>query len=163
MYHVNAGVPKSPVRYLIRWFAESEYEGELSEVLLDISNTPISPELLPLKDGQDLVQKTEESIGPFELHDFFLFYTVRYSFAPGKIYFLARQAFGDAYPPDALFKWMKVFYKRFFSQQFKRSAMPDGPKVGSVALSPRGDWRMPSDASFKEWLQEIEQIEKNES
>ncbi len=163
MYHVNAGVPKSLVRYLIRWFAESEYKGELSEVLLDISNTPISPELLPLKEGQDLVQKTEESIGPFELHDFFLFYTVRYSFAPGKIYFLARQAFGDAYPPDAILKWMKVFYKRFFSQQFKRSAMPDGPKVGSVALSPRGDWRMPSDASLKEWLQEIEQIEKKES
>jgi NAD+ synthase (glutamine-hydrolysing) len=159
MYHVNSGVPKTLVRYLIEWQAECEYEGETSKVLYDICQTPITPELLPLKDGQELVQKSEESIGPFILHDFFLYYSVRYSFSPRKVYYLACQAFRGSYKPKILQKWLKVFYSRFISQQFKRSAMPDGPKVGSVALSPRGDWRMPSDASWNEWLNEIERIE----
>lgn len=160
MYHINAGVPKTLVRYLIEWLAESEYEGETSKALCDICETPITPELLPLEEDRNLVQKTEESIGPIILHDFFLFYTVRYSFSPRKVYYLACQAFSGSYAPEILLKWMKLFYKRFISQQFKRSAMPDGPKIGSVTLSPRGDWRMPSDASYAEWLKEIEQIEQ---
>jgi NAD+ synthase (glutamine-hydrolysing) len=159
MYHVNAGVPKTLVRYLIEWFAESEYQGETRDVLLDICATPITPELLPLGEDETLEQKTEESIGPFELHDFFLFYTVRHAFSPGKVHYLAKRAFADQYPAEQILKWMKVFYRRFISQQFKRSAMPDGPKVGSVALSPRGDWRMPSDASYALWLEEIDQLE----
>ncbi len=161
MYHVNAGVPKTLVRYLIEWFAESEVKGKTREVLLDICATPITPELLPLGEGETLQQKTEESIGPYVLHDFFLYYTVRHLFAPRKVFFLTRQAFGTLYSPEEILRWMTEFYKRFFTQQFKRSAMPDGPKVGSVALSPRGDWRMPSDASFALWLDEVEQL-KNE-
>jgi NAD+ synthase (glutamine-hydrolysing) len=160
MYHVNAGVPKTLVRYLIEWQAECVYEEDTSRILFDICETPISPELLPLEEGRDLVQKTEESIGPFILHDFFLFYTVRYAFSPRKVFFLAHQAFQDRYQPEIILKWLKVFYRRFITQQFKRSAMPDGPKVGSVALSPRGDWRMPSDASYHEWLNEIELMGK---
>lgn len=158
MYHVNAGVPKTLVRYLIEWFAESEYQGETRNVLLDICATPITPELLPLGEGETLKQKTEESIGPFELHDFFLFYTVRHAFSPRKVYVLAKRAFAGEYAAGEILKWMKVFYRRFISQQFKRSAMPDGPKVGSVALSPRGDWRMPSDASYALWLEEIDEL-----
>ncbi len=158
MYHVNAGVPKTLVRYLIQWASEAEFSGEASAVLRDIIATPITPELLPLGEGEQLQQETEATIGPYLLHDFFLFYTVRYSFAPRKVFYLARHAFKDAYSPEELLRWMAVFYSRFFSQQFKRSAMPDGPKVGSVALSPRGDWRMPSDASSALWLAEIEAI-----
>ncbi len=161
MYHVNAGVPKTLVRYLIEWCAESEFQGEAAEVLLDICETPITPELLPLGEGDTLEQKTEVSIGPYIIHDFLLFYTVRYLFSPRKVFLLARQAFGRSYSVEELLCWMKVFYKRFFTYQFKRSAMPDGPKVGSVALSPRGDWRMPSDASFSLWLQEVEELEND--
>jgi len=159
MYHVNAGVPKTLVRYLVEWCAESEFKREAGAVLLDICATPITPELLPLGEGEALRQKTEESIGPYILHDFFLYYTVRYLFAPRKVFFLACQAFGGAYAPREILGWMRVFYRRFFSQQFKRSAMPDGPKVGSVALSPRADWRMPSDASASLWLQQVDALE----
>lgn len=159
MYNVNVGVPKTLVRYLVEWVAESEFSGEVSAVLKDICATPITPELLPLSAENTLQQKTEESIGPYELHDFFLFNAVRHQFSPDKILFLARQAFGEDYTPKEILRWMKVFYGRFFSQQFKRSALPDGPKVGSVALSPRGDWRMPSDASPQLWLANLDEID----
>jgi NAD+ synthase (glutamine-hydrolysing) len=158
MYHVNAGVPKTLVRYLVEWCADAEFSGEVSVVLRDICATPITPELLPLGAGDTLEQKTEAAIGPYVLHDFFLFYTVRHQFAPRKVFYLARQAFGAAYAPDEILRWMRVFYGRFFSQQFKRSVMPDGPKVGSVALSPRGDWRMPSDASGAGWEKDLDDL-----
>jgi NAD+ synthase (glutamine-hydrolysing) len=158
MYHVNAGVPKTLVRYLVEWAADEEFQGEAAKVLHDIGATPISPELLPLSKEGSLEQKTEETVGPYALHDFFLYYAVRYGFPPRKIFVLARQAFDGEYTADVILKWLRTFYRRFFSQQFKRSAMPDGPKVGSVALSPRGDWRMPSDASPAGWLAEVEAI-----
>jgi NAD+ synthase (glutamine-hydrolysing) len=158
MYHVNAGVPKTLVRYMIEWCAESEYLGETANVLHDICATPITPELLPIGDGDKIQQETETTIGPYVLHDFFLFYIVRYGFSPRKVFFLSRQAFEDNFQPAEILKWMKVFYTRFFANQFKRSAMPDGPKVGSVALSPRGDWRMPSDACVAVWLEEVDEI-----
>lgn len=158
MYHVNAGVPKTLVRYLVEWAADAEFSGEASAVLHDIVATPITPELLPLDEQGNLEQKTEDTIGPFDLHDFFLYQTVRFQFSPAKVFVLARQAFAGAYDDATILKWLGVFYRRFFSQQFKRSAMPDGPKVGSVALSPRGDWRMPSDASAALWLAEVEAI-----
>jgi NAD+ synthase (glutamine-hydrolysing) len=158
MYHVNAGVPKTLVRYLIEWTADSEYTGEVATVLRDICDTPITPELLPLGEGDKLQQETEATIGPYLLHDFFLFQVVRYGYPPRKVFFLARHAFRHTFSPDVLLHWLNLFYRRFFSQQFKRSAMPDGPKVGTVALSPRGDWRMPSDASSELWRVEVEQI-----
>ena len=158
MYHVNAGVPKTLVRYLVGWSADEVFGEETAAVLRDVIATPITPELLPLGAGEQLAQKTEETIGPYELHDFFLFHVVRYGFAPAKVFFLANQAFGGVYPPATILRWLGVFYRRFFSQQFKRSSMPDGPKVGSVALSPRGDWRMPSDASSALWLAQVEQL-----
>lgn len=158
MYHVNAGVPKTLVRYLIEWCAESLYTGETAEVLQDICSTPISPELLPLGENEVLQQETETVIGPYVLHDFCLFYAVRHAFSPRKIFWLACQIFDDHYAPNEILHWLRLFYQRFFASQFKRSAMPDGPKVGSVALSPRGDWRMPSDASSSLWLQELEEL-----
>ncbi|GLV55434.1 NAD(+) synthase [Dictyobacter sp. S3.2.2.5] len=158
MYHVNIGVPKTLVRYLIEWSADSVYSGTTSDVLKDISATPISPELLPLGENDALVQQTEATIGPYVLHDFFLFYAVRHSFAPRKIYWLACQVFKGYHTPEEIRDWLRTFYQRFFASQFKRSAMPDGPKVGSVALSPRGDWRMPSDASSALWIQEIDAL-----
>ncbi len=158
MYHVNAGVPKTLVRYLVGWAADAEFAGDASAVLRDILATPISPELLPLGQGGALEQKTEDAIGPYELQDFFLYHTVRFLAPPRKVFALAVQAFAGQYEPAVILRWLEVFYRRFFSQQFKRSAMPDGPKVGSVALSPRGDWRMPSDASASVWLAEIEQM-----
>jgi NAD+ synthase (glutamine-hydrolysing) len=160
MYHVNAGVPKTLVRYLVDWAADEEFQGDAATVLHDISATPISPELLPLGKEGALEQKTEETVGPYTLHDFFLYNAIRYGFPPRKVFVLARQAFDGEYAPEVILKWLRVFYKRFFSQQFKRSAMPDGPKVGSVALSPRGDWRMPSDASAAGWLAEVDAIER---
>ncbi len=159
MYHVNAGVPKTLVRYLVEWTADAEFSGETSAVLRDIVATPITPELLPLDANGALEQKTEETIGPYALHDFFLYYTVRFQFAPHKVFVLARQAFAGDYPDAVILRWLEVFYRRFFSQQFKRSAMPDGPKVGSVALSPRGDWRMPSDASSALWLADVKALQ----
>lgn len=159
MYHVNAGVPKTLVRYLVAWCADELFSGATADVLRDIVDTPITPELLPLGEGEQLEQKTEETIGPYDLHDFFLFQVIRYQFAPTKVLFLARQAFAGVYTDEVILRWLSVFYRRFFSQQFKRSAMPDGPKVGSVALSPRGDWRMPSDAVSRLWLTEIQHIQ----
>lgn len=147
MYAVNSGIPKTLVRYLIEYVAQS-MEEKTKNILEDILKTPVSPELLPADEYGEIHQKTEDLVGPYELHDFFLYYFVRFGFSPKKILFLAQKAFGDKYPEAILRKWLKVFLRRFYSQQFKRSCMPDGPKVGSINLSPRGDWRMPSDAGF---------------
>lgn len=157
MYGVNASVPKTLVRHLVRYYADTCGDGKLSAVLLDILDTPVSPELLPPRDGV-IAQKTEDLVGPYELHDFYLYYMLRFGFAPDKIYWLARQAFGGEYEDDVILKWLKTFCRRFFSQQFKRSCLPDGPKVGSVAVSPRGDLRMPSDASAALWLKCLEEL-----
>jgi NAD+ synthase (glutamine-hydrolysing) len=161
MYHVNAGVPKTLVRYMVEWAADAEFTGQASTILHDICATPITPELLPLGADGALEQKTEDAIGPYELHDFFLYHTVRFQFPPRKVFVLARQAFAGQYAEEEILRWMGVFYRRLFSQQYKRSAMPDGPKIGSVALSPRGDWRMPSDASSALWLAEVEEIKRS--
>lgn len=158
MYGVNAGIPKTLVRYLVKYVAESQMESYAQETLLDILDTPVSPELLPMDDKGEIAQKTEDLVGPYELHDFFLYYTVRFGFRPSKIYYLAQYAFKDKYADDIILKWLKTFFRRFFNQQFKRSCLPDGPKVGSINLSPRGDWRMPSDASARMWLDEIETL-----
>lgn len=151
MYAVNTGIPKTLVRHLVRWVAENRMDDAARTTLLDILETPVSPELLPVDSKGQMTQFTEDVVGPYELHDFFLFYTLRYGFSPAKIEFLARQAFHNVYDNAVILKWKEVFYQRFFSQQFKRSCIPDGPKVGSVNLSPRGDWRMPSDASPESW------------
>ena len=160
MYAVNASVPKTLVRHLVRYYALRicEEGSVLQKVLLDVLDTPVSPELLPPKDGV-ISQRTEELVGPYELHDFFLYYLMRFGYRPRKIYRLAQRAFAGEYDDRTVRDWMKVFYRRFFAQQFKRSCLPDGPKVGTVALSPRGDWRMPSDASAQVWLAEIEELE----
>jgi NAD+ synthase (glutamine-hydrolysing) len=158
MYGVNASVPKTLVRYLIEWCAEAEFSGKTAEVLHDVCETPVSPELLPPDEAGDISQKTEDHVGPYELHDFFLFQVVRNQFAPRKILDLACRAFVDDYTQAEILQWLKLFYRRFFAQQFKRSCLPDGPKVGSVSLSPRGDWRMPSDANAHLWLAELDQI-----
>ena len=160
MYGVNAGVPKTLVRYLVQYEAEAAATAALHDVLLDILATPVSPELLPAKDGE-IAQITEDLVGPYELHDFYLYYVLRCGFGPAKIYRLAKAAFaGRAEYTDAvLYKWLRNFYWRFFAQQFKRSCLPDGPKVGSVTLSPRADWRMPSDACNALWLKELDEIE----
>ena len=159
MYGVNSSVPKTLVRHLVRYFADTCGEKELSEVLLDVLDTPVSPELLPPEKDGKIAQKTEDLVGPYELHDFYLYYILRYGYHPGKIYRLAVIAFEGVYDNAVILKWLKVFYRRFFSQQFKRSCLPDGPKVGSAAVSPRGDLRMPSDACSRLWLEELEQIE----
>ncbi|MGN1113057.1 MAG: NAD(+) synthase, partial [Acutalibacteraceae bacterium] len=156
MYAINSSIPKTLVRYITKYEADNN-TGVLSEVLYDILNTPVSPELLPPKDG-DISQKTEELVGPYELHDFFLYYFVRFAFPPSKIYRIAKLAFKGVYDSDTILSWLKVFVRRFFTQQFKRSCLPDGPKVGSVTLSPRGDFRMPSDASVRLWLEELENL-----
>lgn len=156
MYGVNASVPKTLVKYLIRHEA-ARLGGEAEKVLTDILNTEISPELLPPENGK-IAQKTEELVGPYELHDFYLYYAIRWGFSPKKVYFLAKKAFAGAYSDETLKKWLVNFYRRFFSQQFKRSCLPDGVKIGSVALSPRGDWRMPSDACAALWLAEAEAL-----
>ena len=155
MYGVNSSVPKTLVRYLVAYFAEAMTNHKLQEVLTDVLDTPVSPELLPPKNGE-IVQKTEDIVGPYELHDFFLYYVLRYGFEPIKIYRLAKIAFSGSYNDEVILKWLKVFYQRFFSQQFKRSCLPDGPKVGSVSVSPRGDLRMPSDASVALWMKELD-------
>ena len=158
MYGVNASVPKTLVRHLVRYYADTCGDEELKEVLLDILDTPVSPELLPPKDGK-IAQKTEDLVGPYELHDFYLYYMLRAGFTPDKIYRLACLTFEGIYDKETILKWLKTFYRRFFAQQFKRSCLPDGPKVGSVALSPRGDLRMPSDASARIWQDVLEKIE----
>ncbi len=157
MYGVNASVPKTLVRYLVSYFADTTQDQKLKEVLLDVLDTPVSPELLPPKDGE-IAQKTEDIVGPYELHDFFLYYVLRFGFEPSKVYRLAKHAFKGSYGEQEILKWLKVFYWRFFTQQFKRSCLPDGPKVGSVAVSPRGDLRMPSDASAALWMKELDQL-----
>lgn len=155
MYAVNVSIPKTLVRYLTAYEAEKS-DGVLKSVLLDVLDTPVSPELLPPdKDGK-IAQKTEDVVGPYELHDFFLYYLVRFGFTPSKIYYLAKIAFNQKYDNATIKKWLTVFVKRFFTQQFKRSCLPDGPKVGSVTLSPRSDWRMPSDASVRLWLDDLD-------
>lgn len=154
MYAVNVSIPKTLVRYLVNWYAD-ETDKKTSSVLRDILATPVSPELLPPENGE-IAQKTEDIVGPYELHDFFLYYILRFGYAPSKIYRLAKLAFEGAYDNETILKWMRVFYSRFFSQQFKRSCVPDGPKVGTVSLSPRGDLRMPSDACVALWMKEIE-------
>ncbi|MEJ2469917.1 MAG: NAD(+) synthase [Desulfuromonadales bacterium] len=158
MYGVNASVPKTLVRYLIGWCADAAFNAETATVLRDICATPVSPELLPPDASGAMTQRTEEHLGPYLLHDFFLFHVVRNQFAPRKILALARRAFADDFSRQEILGWLQLFYRRFFSQQFKRSCLPDGPKVGSVSLSPRGDWRMPSDASAALWLTELEQV-----
>lgn len=160
MYGVNASVPKTLVRHVVRYYAASCKDKALSKVLLDILDTPVSPELLPA-DGNTILQKTEDLVGPYELHDFFLYYFIRYGMEPKKIYRLARYAFGEEYDCKTILKWLQIFFRRFFIQQFKRSCLPDGPKVGSVTLSPRGDFRMPSDASAQLWLAQIEDLVRN--
>lgn len=157
MYGVNAGVPKTLVRHLVAYYAETCENKELSEVLLDVLDTPVSPELLPPVEGQ-IAQKTEDLVGPYELHDFFLYYMLRCSYEPKKVYRVAKEAFRGLYDDATILKWLKTFYRRFFSQQFKRSCLPDGPKVGSVAVSPRGDLRMPSDACATIWLKQLEEL-----
>ena len=157
MYGVNASVPKTLVRHLVRYYADTCGEKELSEVLSDVLDTPVSPELLPPEDGK-IAQKTEDLVGPYELHDFFLYYILRYGYHPGKIYRMAMKAFDGTYDKETILKWLKVFYRRYFIQQFKRSCLPDGPKVGSAAVSPRGDLRMPSDACSRLWLEELETL-----
>ncbi|MDE7123076.1 MAG: NAD(+) synthase, partial [Alistipes sp.] len=158
MYSVNASVPKTLVRHLVRWAAEVESDEATRSTLLDIVATPVSPELLPADERGEIAQKTEDLVGPYELHDFFLYHTLRSGYGPAKMLFLAAQAFEGRYDEETILHWLRTFVRRFFTQQFKRSAMPDGPKVGSVALSPRGDWRMPSDASAAMWLKELEEL-----
>jgi NAD+ synthase (glutamine-hydrolysing) len=158
MYGVNAGVPKTLVRHIVRHVASTCGAPALEAVLGDILATPVSPELLPPA-GDAISQQTEELVGPYELHDFFLYHTLRWGRAPSAILALARAAFGGAYSDGAIAKWLRVFCRRFFSQQFKRSCMPDGPKIGSVTLSPRADWRMPSDAACDEWLRDLDAAE----
>ena len=160
MYGVNASVPKTLVRHLVQYEADIASSETLKTVLLDILDTPVSPELLPAKENGDIAQKTEDLVGPYELHDFYLYHVLRFGFGPEKIFRLAKAAFAGRaeYPDSVLYKWLRNFYWRFFAQQFKRSCLPDGPKVGSVTLSPRGDWRMPSDAAAALWLAELEQI-----
>ncbi len=156
MYGVNASVPKTLVRYLVTWVAEHGMDEDSRRTLLDIVDTPISPELIPADEHGNISQITEDLVGPYELHDFFLYYFLRFGFRPSKILFLAGRAFKGAYDEETLKKWLQTFCRRFFNQQFKRSCLPDGPKVGSIALSPRGDWRMPSDATVSRWLNDLE-------
>lgn len=156
MYGVNGSIPKTLVRYLVEWVAHNRVDEASRATLLDIVDTPISPELIPADENGNIKQKTEDLVGPYELHDFFLYHFLRFGSSPAKIYFLAQQAFGGSYEKETIRKWLHTFFRRFFQQQFKRSCLPDGPKVGSVSLSPRGDWRMPSDAMATLWLKEIE-------
>lgn len=161
MYGVNASVPKTLVRHLVCYYADTCADGTLQKVLYDVLDTPVSPELLPPEDGK-ISQKTEDIVGPYELHDFFLYYILRFGCTPKKIYRLANYAFAGTYDTENIQKWLKTFYRRFFSQQFKRSCLPDGPKVGTVAVSPRGDLRMPSDASARIWMEELEHLDDEE-
>ena len=158
MYGVNASIPKTLVRYLVNWVALTGVDDDSKATLLDIIDTPISPELIPADEQGNIKQKTEDLVGPYELHDFFLYHFLRFGSRPAKIFFLAQKAFDGVYDDETIKKWLKNFCRRFFIQQFKRSCLPDGPKVGSVSLSPRGDWRMPSDASAALWIKECEEL-----
>ncbi len=157
MYGVNVSIPKTLIRYLVEYYAQESNE-RLATFLRDVIDTPVSPELTPADANGNIAQKTEDLVGPYELHDFFLYYHLRFGFRPAKVFFLAKQAFKDKYAPDVIVHWLHTFYWRFFSQQFKRSCLPDGPKVGSVSLSPRGDWRMPSDAMAQLWIDETDHL-----
>ena len=164
MYGVNAGVPKTLVRYLVKFVADTSEDADLARCLNDIFDTPVSPELLPPTGDGQISQKTEDLVGPYELHDFFLYQILRYGFSPRKVYALALHAFSaenqaEAYDAATILKWLRKFYWRFFSQQFKRSCLPDGPKVGSIAVSPRGDLRMPSDAVVAIWIDELKELD----
>ena len=159
MYGVNASVPKTLVQTLVRWIATSQtFDKTTASILSDIIDIPVSPELLPPDKNGNIHQKTEDLVGPYELHDFFLYYILRFGFRPAKVLFLAENAFGTQYDKQTLCKWLKNFYRRFFIQQFKRSCLPDGPKVGALCLSPRSDWRMPTDAHSRIWLEEVEKL-----
>lgn len=158
MYGVNGSIPKTLVKYLVEWIAQNKVDKASQATLLDIVDTPISPELIPADENGNIKQKTEDLVGPYELHDFYLYHFIRFGSSPAKIYFLAQKAFHGIYDNTTIKKWLYTFFRRFFQQQFKRSCLPDGPKVGSISLSPRGDWRMPSDAISKLWLSEIEQL-----
>lgn len=158
MYALNIGIPKTLVRTLVTWVANTQMEASAIHILTDIVNTPISPELLPASENGEISQITEDSVGPYRLHDFVLYNMLRYGFEPQKIYYLAKIAFKDEFTDEVILKWLKVFYRRFFTQQFKRSCMPDGPKIGSINLSPRSDWRMPSDASYNVWIKQLESL-----
>ena len=160
MYGVNNSIPKTLIKYLIKYFADTTSDNNLKEILYDILDTPVSPELLPPDENGNIAQITEDVVGPYELHDFFLYNMMRLSFEPKKIFYIANIAFKDKYDKKTIYKWLRNYYWRFFSQQFKRSCLPDGPKVGSVSLSPRGDWRMPSDAVYKLWLAQMDEREK---
>ena len=158
MYGVNGSIPKTLVKHLVKWVAENDIDETSRATLLDIVDTPISPELIPADENGNIRQITEDLVGPYELHDFFLYYFLRCGFRPSKIFFLAARTFKDVYDEETIKKWLQTFCRRFFNQQFKRSCLPDGPKVGSISISPRGDWRMPSDASSEMWLKEVEKI-----
>ncbi|MGP1475991.1 MAG: NAD(+) synthase [Phocaeicola sp.] len=158
MYGVNASIPKTLVQYLVKWIANNGVDEESKATLLDIVDTPISPELIPADENGNIKQKTEDLVGPYELHDFFLYYFFRFGYRPNKIFLLAKNAFKNQYTDEVIKKWLYTFFRRFFQQQFKRSCLPDGPKVGSVTLSPRGDWRMPSDANAGLWLKECQEL-----
>ena len=155
MYGVNGSIPKTLVKYLVEWVAENKVDAESRLTLLDIVDTPISPELIPADENGNIKQKTEDLVGPYELHDFFIYHMLRFGSSPKKIFYLAQQAFAGVYNDDTIRKWLNTFVRRFFQQQFKRSCLPDGPKVGSISLSPRGDWRMPSDAVSSLWMDEL--------
>ena len=157
MYGVNGGVPKTLIRHVVKYYADTCGNAELERVLLDVLDTPVSPELLPPVDGI-ISQKTEDLVGPYELHDFYLYYMLHCGFSPAKLYRVACKTFEGIYDQETILKWLKNFYRRFFTQQFKRSCLPDGPKVGSVSLSPRGDLRMPSDACASIWLAEVDKL-----
>ena len=158
MYGVNGGVPKTLIQYVVRYIATLPKFKAEKDTLLDIVETPISPELTPADEQGNIAQKTEDLVGPYELHDFFLYYMLRFGFRPAKIFLLTQHAFKDVYDKETIKKWLTTFCRRFFSQQFKRSCLPDGPKVGSISLSPRGDWRMASDACSTLWLKECEEL-----
>lgn len=162
MYGVNASVPKTLVRHLVKYAADDTADEKLKKVLYDVLDTPVSPELLPPKDG-DIAQKTEDLVGPYELHDFFLYYMLRFGYEPSKIFRLAELTFKGEYDNVTILKWLETFCRRFFSQQFKRSCLPDSPKIGTVALSPRGDWRMPSDACVSVWLKDLGNVSLKEN
>jgi len=155
MYGVNGSVPKTLVRHLVRFYADSCGDEALAKVLYDVLDTPVSPELLPPENGK-IAQKTEDLVGPYELHDFVMYYVLRFGFSPDKIFALAKVAFAGTYNSAVIMKWLKTFYRRFFSQQFKRSCLPDGPKVGTLSVSPRGDLMMPSDACVRIWMDELD-------
>ena len=158
MYGVNVSIPKTLVRHLVRYYADNCKDKELSDTLLDILDTPVSPELLPPQEDGTIAQKTEDLVGPYELHDFYLYHMLRFGVQPKKLFRIAKIAFDGEYAPEVIYKWLRTFVWRFFAQQFKRSCLPDGPKVGSVAVSPRGDLRMPSDAAVQLWIKQLDDI-----